>query len=795
MSMASTPNEKLRDALIREAFQQARGGIPMTILAIGAVVWIHWLDTQALVNAVWLVGAMLVIAFRGLIVMHVLKSPDRLSLAMREWLFNGPLIVNALIWASLPFFTFDAASEREKFGALCILAGMAGGAATVLAPVKWPARIYLFCVLMPATLLVRFELIGPVISFLGVCFFLVMIIGHASARRLLIEAIRRRTENEDLLIDVRRQRNEVEKLNIDLRAAEAALRERNAGLEREVAERSERNRLAYSIIQNTAEGVLVTGPDGFIVEVNPAFTTITGYSADEAIGQHFSLLHSERQEASHYDHLLERLAETGKWEGEMWSRRRDASIFLERRSIDAVRDVNAITTHYVSVFNDISENYEKDEQLRHMALHDPLTDLANRSLLHEHMRMAIARAERECCRVALLFLDLDQFKAINDTLGHDIGDLLLKEIAVRLQSCIRATDTLARLGGDEFVVLLGGVQQREDCVRLAAKLMRALETPVDLAGASLHVNTSIGIALFPDDGGNIEALMKNADMALYAAKEAGKNRYEFFQASMSESAARRRELESALREALANDELILHFQAEVDALTGEATGFEALVRWPRPGHGFVSPEQFIPIAEESGLIDALGRSVIEQSCRQIALWHQAGHGWQKVAVNVSARQLIHQNVAGLIRHTIAHYGIPAGSLEIEVTESVVIADPEKTLPLLGEIRSMGIRIAIDDFGTGHSSLAYLRHLPIDIMKIDRSFVHEAEHNPTSQAIIRTIVSLSRALNLLVVAEGVETKVQADMLLEVGCEQLQGYYFAHPMPASDVVEQWLAGKRR
>lgn len=763
----------------------------MTILAIGAVVWIHWLDTQAVVNPVWLVGALLVIAIRGMIVIHVLKNTARLNLVTREWLFNGPLVVNALIWASLPFFTFDIASEREKFGALCILAGMAGGAATVLAPVKWPARFYLFCVLIPGTLLVRFQLIGPVISFLGVCFFFVMLIGHASARHLLIEAIRRRTENEDLLIDVQKERNEVEKLNIELRAAETALRERNASLEREVAERSERNRLAYSIIQNTAEGILVTGPDGFIVEVNPAFTSITGYTAEEAIGQHVSLLHSERQESSHYDHLLERLAATGKWEGEMWSRRRDASIFLERRSIDAVRDANGMITHYVSVFNDITDDYEKDEQLRHMALHDPLTELANRSLLHEHMRMAIARAEREGSRVALLFLDLDQFKTINDTLGHDVGDLLLKEIAVRLQSCIRATDTLARLGGDEFVVLLGGVQQREDCARLAGKLMLALKTPVDLGGASLHVNTSIGIALFPEDGGSIEALMKNADMALYAAKEAGKNRYEFFQASMSESAARRRELESALREALANDELSLHFQAKVDAHTGEATGFEALVRWQRTGLGFVPPDQFVPIAEESGLIDALGRSVIEQACRQIAVWHQAGHGWQKVAVNVSARQLIHQDVAGLIRRTMAHYGLPTGSLEIEVTESVVMADPEKTLPLLGEIRNMGIRIAIDDFGTGHSSLAYLRHLPIDIMKIDRSFVHEAERNPTSQAIVRTIVSLSRALNLLVVAEGVETKEQADMLREAGCGQLQGYYFARPMPASDVVEQWLS----
>ena len=425
-----------------------------------------------------------------------------------------------------------------------------------------------------------------------------------------------------------------------------------------------------------------------------------------------------------------------------------------------------------------------------MACHDPLTGLANRSLLHEHLRMAITRALRNTSLVGVLFLDLDQFKSINDTLGHEVGDLLLKEVANRLLGCIRASDTLARLGGDEFVVLMNVIADEDDCALLARKLRRALETPIELSGASLYVNTSIGISIYPKDGTTIDELMKNADMALYAAKAAGKNRFNYFHAAMSEQANARRELETALRKALANNELSLHYQPKIDAVNGSPTGFEGLVRWERSGHGFVRPDLFIPVAEESGLIEALGESVIDQACRQMAEWHQAGYGWQNVAVNVSARQLIHQDLAGKIRNAIQRHGLPRGFLEIEVTESVLMSMPEKTLPLLSEIRNMGIRIAIDDFGTGHSSLAYLRHMPIDIMKIDRAFVHEAEKNPTSQAIIQTIVSLSRLLNLTVVAEGVESSEQAEMLREAGCDQLQGYYFARPVGAAGIAERWL-----
>ena len=789
--LASNHDDLLRDALIREAFHHARGGIPMTLIAIAAITWTHWFSKGAFIHLPWLLTTVTVVVSRGLIIAYVLRHTERMSIRLREQLFNIPLILNALLWAVLPYLIFPEASEPEQFVVICCMAGLAGGAATVLSPVKWPARFFLFCVLIPGAILIESSLAGPVIRSLGLCFFVVMLISHANARRLLLEANLKRFENQQLLENVQTRRNEVEQLNVDLKKAETALREQNAHLEHEVALRTERNRLAYSVIQNTAEGIMVTDPNGIIIEVNPAFSRITGYAVADVIGQPASLLLSEKQDRQHYEHLKQQLLSDGKWEGEMWSRRQDGGVFLERRSIDAVRDADGTTTHYVSVFNDITEDFHKDEQLRFMACHDPLTGLANRSLLHEHLRMAITRALRNTTLVGVLFLDLDQFKSINDTLGHAVGDLLLKEVANRLLACIRASDTLARLGGDEFVVLMNVIAEQGDCALLAGKLRRALEKPIEIAGASLYVNTSIGISIYPKDGTTIDELMKNADMALYAAKAAGKNRFNYFHAAMSEQANARRELETALRTALANNELTLHYQPKIDAVSGSPTGFEGLVRWERSGHGFVRPDLLIPVAEESGLIEALGQSVIDQACRQMAEWHAAGYGWQNIAVNVSARQLIHQDLAGKIRNAIERYALPRGFLEIEVTESVLMSMPEKTLPLLSEIRNMGIRIAIDDFGTGHSSLAYLRHMPIDIMKIDRAFVHEAEKNPTSQAIIQTIVSLSRLLNLSVVAEGVESREQADMLREAGCDQLQGYYFARPVAAADIARRWLS----
>lgn len=788
--MPNIDDISLRETLVHEAYRQARGGIPMTVLAIAAIVWIHWLDYQHVFSPSWVSSMLLVLALRAVLVAYVLKQGTRIPLPRREWLFCLPLHLVSLCWAALPFVSFAQATDYEKFGTLCILSGMAGGAATILAPLKWSARFYLFCLLIPGALTIELDIIGPVISLLGFCFFGLMVLGHASARRLLIDATQERLRNQNLLRDLEQQRSDIERLNCELRTAEAALRQQNTQLEHEVAIRTERNRLAFSVVQNTSEGVMVIDPDGHIVEINPAFTSITGFSAADAIGQPASILLAPQQTHESYAAVMHRLRSDGTWAGDMWSQRKDGSHFLEHRTIDAIRNGDGATTHYVVVFKDITESFRKDEQLRHLASHDPLTGLANRSLLHEHIQKQIAHAKLSGQGFAVLFLDLDHFKGVNDTLGHDIGDQLLRLVSGRFLACLGEKDSLSRLGGDEFVVLMGEIGQRKECAQLAERLLDSLRTPLRIADTAVYAKTSIGIACFPEDGQSIDTLMKNADMALYAAKAAGKNRYDYFHPSLSEKASARRELETALREALEQGQLQLHFQPKVDARNGRIHGFEALLRWHRPGFGNVSPERLIPVAEEAGLISSVGEQVIELACRQMAEWHAQGLGWQNIAVNVSARQFSDHDLVGIVFDNQHAHGIPAGHLEIEVTESVLMTCPEKTLPQLARLRESGVRIAIDDFGTGHSSLAYLKNLPVDILKIDRSFVEEAETDAASQAIIDTIVALSRALSKTVVAEGVETNAQAKLLLHAGCDQLQGYHLAPPMPAAEVVASGL-----
>lgn len=767
----------------------------MTAFAVIGLALMHWLNTGEMVSPVWLASALLVTALRGLLLVYHARHSRTLSVARKEILFIGPLLVTSVLWGIVPLLLFPSASAEEKLGITCIMSGLAGGGASVLAPLGWSARFYIFCALIPgAVLIYAMPGSGPVIAALGFCFFVVMMLSHGQARKILVIANTRLLENQTLLDDVRKQQAVVEQLNKELLTTQSALRENNQQLEQEIEERTARNRLAFSVIENTAEGVLVMGPQGTIIEVNPAFSRITGYASNEVIGKPASLMRSDRHDQSFFSRLWADLNTHGKWDGEMWSRHKNGSVFLERRSIDAVKDADGVVTHYVSVFNDVTENFRKDEQLRHLACHDPLTGLANRTLLLERLNLGISQATRWKKKLGVLFFDLDQFKSVNDTLGHHVGDLLLQEVGRRLKSCLRASDTLARLGGDEFVILMNEVSDGQDCSILANKLLAALARPVDVPGSRLYVRASLGISVFPDDGGNTESLMKNADMALYAAKAAGKNTFAFFHPTMSALAEQRLELEVALREAIADQQLSLHYQAKVDARSGLSRGYEALLRWQRPGHGYVSPERFIPVAEDSGLIDPIGNWVIAEACRQIAAWHRQGHGWQQIAVNVSAKQLLHDDLARLIEQAARDHDIRPGLLEIEVTESVVMSRPEKTMPILKALREMGVTIAVDDFGTGHSSLAYLRRLPIDVMKIDRAFVHEAEHDETAQAIIRTIVTLSKTLNLKVVAEGVETEAQVSMLRDTGCDMLQGYFFARPLAAADIENQWLNAAR-
>jgi diguanylate cyclase (GGDEF)-like protein/PAS domain S-box-containing protein len=564
--------------------------------------------------------------------------------------------------------------------------------------------------------------------------------------------------------------------------AQTDLFELNMNLEALVRKKTAEVRLAATVIEHTGEGAVVTDPDAIILSVNPAFCTITGYEPAEVIGKKISLLRSFQHNMAFYQSLWSDLKQNGCWQGEIWNRRKDGTLFLERQSINAVKDSAGITTHYVSVFNDITESRSKDDRIRHMAYHDALTGLPNRLLLEDRLEQGITVAKRENCRLGVLFIDLDRFKEVNDNLGHHIGDALLEQSAKRIKSCIRAADTLARLGGDEFVVLMSNLDNIEDCALLAQKIICIIGEPVYVNEHCIHVGASVGIAVYPDDGTSNIALMKCADTAMYAAKKAGRGCYSLFQMSMSEHSARRMKTQDCLRQAIANNEFTLHYQAKVHARSRDICGYEALLRWNNHQMGQISPVDFIPIAEDMGLIVDIGAWVIDEVCRQIAAWQKAGEGLKKVSINVSPLQL-HGNVfSDQITQSIQRHNIPSSHLEIEITESAVMINPDEATKVFMVLRDIGVRIAIDDFGTGYSSLAYLRRLPIDILKIDRSFVMDADKNADDAEIVTLILALGKALRLEVVAEGVETEDQARLLEENGCDILQGFLFSHPAAA-------------
>ena len=572
----------------------------------------------------------------------------------------------------------------------------------------------------------------------------------------------------------------------EIKQTQAELLALNQQLESLVEKKTAEIRLAATVVQHTGEGAVVTDPKAVILSVNPAFTTITGYGPAEAIGRKISMLRSDHHDRAFYQSLWDSLIAHGHWQGEIWNRRKDGDLFLERQSINAVKDETGRTTHYVAVFNDITEARSKDDRIQHMAFHDALTGLPNRLLLQDRLQQGIIAARRDQNRLALLFIDLDHFKEVNDNLGHNVGDSLLEQTAQRIGDCIRGVDTLARLGGDEFVVLMVDVDDPDDCAILAQKIIQSVGQPMTIAEHSLHIGTSIGISVYPDDGEDGITLMKCADTAMYAAKKSGRRGYSFFQTAMSEHSARRMEIQDNLRRAIARSELSLFYQAKIDVRSHRICGYEALLRWDNAQLGSVPPNEFIPIAEESGLIGEIGAWVIDEACRQLAVWRDAGLPQTSIAVNVSPRQMHDNTVAELILDAAQRHGLPCSVLEVELTESTVMTNPGQVIQVLQILRGLGVRVAVDDFGTGYSSLAYLRRLPIDVLKIDRSFVMDADKNSDDAEIVRTILALGKSLKLQVVAEGVETPAQAQLLAEHGCDVFQGYLFARPCAAADIV---------
>jgi diguanylate cyclase (GGDEF)-like protein/PAS domain S-box-containing protein len=561
----------------------------------------------------------------------------------------------------------------------------------------------------------------------------------------------------------------------------------------------EKLRLAATVLEHIADGVMVIDVHGKIVATNPAFTQITGVTEIEALGtySHLTRMTGQDRNGAFHEALWRDLAETGFWRGESWNTRKNGEAYLEWLTVSAVRDEHEAVSHYVCVFSDITKVKESQEKLDHLAHHDPLTGLPNRLLFHDRLQRAMLRAANGgqnagSRQLAVMFIDLDRFKTVNDTLGHDVGDELLKQVAGGLAGCLRDGDTLARLGGDEFIVLLEDVDGERGARAVAEKLMRLFERPVLVSDYELFVTGSIGISLFPQDGRDLNVLVRNADLAMYQAKARGRNGYRFYAPSMEGEGVERLRLEALLRRAIEKNEIWLAYQPQVEIESGRLIGVEALVRWNSPELGQVMPARFIPLAEDIGFIGQLGAWVLEEACRQVVRWEREGLSVPKVAVNLSGRQFDRGSVAPEVARVLAATGVAPQRLQLEVTESVIMNTGD-ALQYINDLHALGVELAIDDFGTGYSSLAYLKQLPVQALKIDRSFIKDigagAGGDANEEAIAIAIIQLGKSLGLAVIGEGVESEAQADFLLRHGCNRAQGYLYGRPLAPDQVLAQW------
>ena len=547
-------------------------------------------------------------------------------------------------------------------------------------------------------------------------------------------------------------------------------------------------RQAAAVFDATQEGVLVTDAEQRIVHVNPAFTRITGYAAEEVLGQHPSLLKSGRHDPAFYHGLWHALQSRGAWSGEVWNRRKSGDIYPQWQCIRSIHDDQGTLSHYVAVFSDITALKRSQRELDYLAHHDPLSNLPNRLLFTERVEHALERAGREQRPGAVLLIDLDHFKHINESLGHNVGDLLLKAVGERLGEQLGNGTTLARLGGDEFGLLCEQCAAAAQAASLAQQLLQHLGAPFHLNGQELYVSASIGISLFPGDAHSVEQVLRNADSALFKAKNSGREGFAFYTQALTEYARQRVELASALRHAVDNGELRVHYQPLHCLRSQRAVGVEALVRWQHPQRGLVAPGEFIPIAEDSGLIGAIDSWVLEQACRQMVAWQAAATPLQFVAVNVSSRLFSRGELDQRVAQVLATTGLDPDCLELEVTESAVMDDPDLALALLSRLRGLGVRLAIDDFGTGYSSLARLKGLPVQKLKLDQSFVRGLPDDQDDAAITRAVIALGHSLELEILAEGIERPEQMEFLRQLGCDHGQGYHFGRPQAAEQLARQ-------
>ncbi|MDO8127645.1 MAG: EAL domain-containing protein [Candidatus Brocadiales bacterium] len=568
-------------------------------------------------------------------------------------------------------------------------------------------------------------------------------------------------------------------------------------LEKEITGRERREvalRKLSLAVEQSPNVVLITDAQGSIEYVNPRFTQVTGYAPEEVIGKNPRILKSGKTPPEVYKRLWETITSGGEWRGEFCNKKKNGELYWESAVISPIKNAEGVITHFVGSAEDTTERKQAEEKLNQLAYYDPLTGLPNRTLLNDRLTVAIAHAHRSKEGLAVLLLDLDRFKYVNDSLGHSVGDHLLMAVAKTLKTCVREGDTVSRLGGDEFTVLLPGIIHKEDPSRVAKKILEAVRKPLDLGGHTLHTTVSIGISLYPNDGKDVETLLRNADTAMYHVKAKDRNNYQHYTSAMHTKIADRLTLEDDLHKATEREEFVLYYQPQVDVKTGRITGVESLIRWQHPKRGLLSPMEFIHVAEDTGLIIPLSEWVLRTACAQGKSWQDVGLTPLRITVNLSAHTFLHPHLIETVSDALRKTNLAPRLLELEITEGTIMQSIEVTTHRLRELNSLGINIAIDDFGTGYSSLSYIKSFPIQKLKIDKSFVRDITTDPNDAAIVTAIITMAHKLGLAVVAEGVETVAQLEFLRSLECDEIQGYLFSKPVPAEEF-EKMLAQDKR
>jgi len=544
-------------------------------------------------------------------------------------------------------------------------------------------------------------------------------------------------------------------------------------------------KLAAAVFDSSLDAIVITDSQGTILKANAAVARITGYSADELLGRNPRIFQSDRHDRAFYAELWRSIMQDGRWQGEIYNRRKNGEVYPELLSISAIRDERGAIGNFISIFIDISAQKEAERRLDYMAHYDGLTGLPNRDLFNDRLLVALAQAKRSSRPIAVLFIDLDHFKYVNDTFGHAMGDELLRAVARRMQGSLREEDTLSRISGDEFTILLQHFDTREGVGLVADKILSAMKLPFGIGEHELYISASIGISIYPEDGDHPGRLLKNSDTAMYHAKSDGRGVARFFMSSMESHSIKRLELERHLHHALEQEEFLLFYQPQFDLGSGRLTGVEALLRWQRPDVGLVSPLDFIPLAEETGLIVPIGEWVLRTACAQGCAWGRSGAGLLRVAVNISARQFGRADFCETVGTILSDTGFPPDCLELELTESLAMHHAEETVLTLKKLKALGVQISIDDFGTGYSSLSYLKRFPVDSLKIDKSFVDGIADDPNDAAIVIAIIAMAHSMGLGVIAEGVETEEQLDFLKLHHCNEVQGFLLGRPMPSEQI----------